>query len=498
MLRVKHDPEAKDKGQPLVLPKSHAEDAGALRTIEADLRLSPDQDILLSITDTPRQTGLVRIDKVVFTTTTNIACECLRFPPNPQWVHQGHVAFQQFSPHTLRQEIEILPKPPKVRLDLLDPRRPLYIGETADFEIIIHNDEEEDAQVQVDARLISSLSGARILDFEHTNSEEHEPSPNLADSSVHGKGLEVGLIARNSRARCRISLQTCAEPAELQLQLQAQYTIPSDHPTPIVTEETISLTVTSPFDVTSHYTPLLMRAPWPNYFDCQDDEKGLCQKWLLTTRISSLIEEDIYIEHTHIQNPFPSETASLAIMSNDSKPGIVRAAQLQEVSVIVHAQKDQLDDRRSTQFQLQLVIKWKRAGLSDTTTLLPLSALTVNFGEPRVLAYVTTAHDAMLKEDLLVLEYVVENPSNYTLTFDVSMATSDEFAFAGTKHFSVRLLPLTRHTVHYRLLPLIRGSWINPQLRVYDTQFHKTLKVHGTEGVRDDRHGLSVWVDAED
>ena len=77
------------------------------------------------------------------------------------------------------------------------------------------------------------------------------------------------------------------------------------------------------------------------------------------------------------------------------------------------------------------------------------------------------------------------------------MDTSEEFAFSGPKNVSVQLVPLSRYSHRYTLLPFVKGVWISPHFRVYDTYFQKTLKVNATEGMRSDKKGVSIWVDSD-
>jgi hypothetical protein len=105
------------------------------------------------------------------------------------------------------------------------------------------------------------------------------------------------------------------------------------------------------------------------------------------------------------------------------------------------------------------------------------------------------------------------------LTFGIVMNPSEHFAFSGIKQGTVQLLPLSRRTVRFRLLPLINvggsgeadgngieskapggsnqdGEWIRINFVVRDRYFQKVLKVVATEGMRSDKEGLLIWVPA--
>ena len=79
------------------------------------------------------------------------------------------------------------------------------------------------------------------------------------------------------------------------------------------------------------------------------------------------------------------------------------------------------------------------------------------------------------------------------------MEGSEEFAFSGPKSMSVQLVPISRHTVRYNVLPARRGLWIRPVLRVVDVGFGKVLRVGAAGGCKGEKAGVGVrvWVGEE-
>jgi hypothetical protein len=77
------------------------------------------------------------------------------------------------------------------------------------------------------------------------------------------------------------------------------------------------------------------------------------------------------------------------------------------------------------------------------------------------------------------------------------MEPSDEFAFSGAKKTTVHVLPVSRRTVTYGLLPFVTGSFIRPGLVVRDKYFQKVLRIIPTEGMKIDKDGLLVWIPGE-
>jgi hypothetical protein len=173
--------------------------------------------------------------------------------------------------------------------------------------------------------------------------------------------------------------------------------------------------------------------------------------------------------------------------------------EMRESNFCFDIQKFILGDRRASVLNLSLEIHWHRQTSDNestvTTSILEIPRFVIPMGEPRVLAS-SSVSDTM--SGLIYLEYTLENPSTHFLTFNLMMEASEQFAFSGPKTTVVQLVPLSRHTVRYNLLPAARGLWIQPQLVVVDSYFNKTLRVLPTGEMRSDKKGILVWVDADD
>ena len=81
------------------------------------------------------------------------------------------------------------------------------------------------------------------------------------------------------------------------------------------------------------------------------------------------------------------------------------------------------------------------------------------------------------------------------------MEASEEFGFSGAKLRTLQILPMSRQEVGYVVVPVgggKEGRWITPVLRVTDRYFNKVLKVLGTDGMRNDKKGVGIWVPGEE
>ena len=215
-----------------------------------------------------------------------------------------------------------------------------------------------------------------------------------------------------------------------------------------------------------------------------------------------------------------SQTVRCVVTKQSTVPAAGRQVSpktIEEASFHISAQKTSLDDRGVSSLEASLQIRWTRLDAAPdapvNVTTLPVPRLNLFGTEPRVLATASyvTAPDPMGPQDsqdedpgsagasrrgekLLVLDVVLENASNHFLTFGLTMEPSDEFAFSGSKQTTLNLLPVSRRSVTYRLLPLETGVWIKPGLVVRDKYFQKVLRVIPTEGMKLDKDGFLVWV----
>ena len=83
------------------------------------------------------------------------------------------------------------------------------------------------------------------------------------------------------------------------------------------------------------------------------------------------------------------------------------------------------------------------------------------------------------------------------LTFNLTMESSDEFAFSGPKSTSFSLVPVSRHTVDYRIIAHHSSMWIRVNLAIMDSYFSKALKINpASEGIKSDgKRGLLIWIE---
>jgi trafficking protein particle complex subunit 11 len=413
--------------------------------------------------------------------------------------------------------VKILPRPPRMRIDVENLRKSYLADGLVHFAIQITNDEDVEAQVVLHAHLLGHpdvLPDLKwTLDGETGNdSEQSTEDENLNQHHERPSSNFLGRLNPKAVRKTTLSFQAGPEAADYVLRIDALYHLPADPDTPISKTFEAELVIERPFEANCVFSPRLHPSPWPSYFSADGDgssdtatvdatlARGLRQNWFLTANIASIAMEAIKIEDvrlTIVENPSEDIcTISQPVEGKEEETDVI-PKHIQRRRFDLQVQKCSLEDSRSTKLNFQLEIAWRHESeqTDSSVTRIPIPELIIPFGEPRVLAL---AHVQPGTNVPIHLDYTIENPSMYVLTFHLSMETSEQFAFSGPKTTSIQLVPLSRHTVRYTIFSFVQGTWITPLFRVVDPYFSKTLKVQATHGLRGDSDGLHIWVDAED
>ena len=477
----------------------------------ADLTLAAGSTSILGFTNVPREAGEVEVCSIKLSVQERdfeleiLTTDDEHMQQDRAFIGGSRNLFPRHSFLGRSNAIRILPKPPKLYLEIAGLENVNYTDETLTAIVNVTNEEEDEADITLDVRLVGPSETFPVISFTANDDQASSPEePHSGGKNGMHKHLEA--LLPSEKHQLKLHIQSPPQPTENVLELRARYCLNLDPETPIQKSTKAELTFRRPFEAISSFSAMIHPDPWPNYFGIEtlDDEtdhraRGLVQRWSMLSRITSLATAPLSIEKVEPRILQVHEAAQCMVSAVDapsSEPYVLPPGDLQERNFTIDAQKTDLEDRRPTFLDLHLEVAWRREGSHGpvTVTLLPVPELAVPFGEPRVLA---SSCPRSSPPDVMLLEYVIENPSIYTLTFSLTMETSEEFAFSGVKSITLQLVPLSRHTTRYSLLPLVKGTWISPQLSVYDSQFHKALKVIGTEGIRNDRKGISIWVDTE-
>ena len=401
------------------------------------------------------------------------------------------------------ETLQISPRPPKLQITMLGSLEQYYANEPIEMRVELLNAEEESATVKLDVHLF----GKEVPAF-RVKGGSQERAAEGAPEEVSILGLSVGKISSESSTNMTVLIDPVSGPTTFDVHLRASYHLESDATTPIMQMLTYQLNVVNAFEANYDLLPRLHSDPWPSLFDyesirdeAKDDDppRGFAQKWCLKCHYASFANEDITITGMAMKVLSCVGGAQSSVVDEPEVPaeGIdVAPKTMQEAQFGLVAHKVSLDDRQPVSLDLAFIIKWRRQGaassVADNTTTMLVGKYLVLGTEPRVLASVF--HGPAEASHMMQLDITIENPSNHFLTFGLSMDPSDEFAFSGAKQTTLHLLPMSRRTATYRMVPLARGRYARPKLVVRDKYFQKVLRIIPTEGMKIDKEGLLVWV----
>ena len=416
----------------------------------------------------------------------------------------------------------VLPKPPKIRVEITNLAKAYFTNEYIALDVNIINDEEEHSSVELDVRLLGPDEeipiglrwASEANKNEDPNSRTLKDGGNQVDSAVIRTLSKVlGQMSPSEARKHAILFQAKPTTAQCSVEIKARYHLLTEPETPIAKTLTLDMHFMRPFEANFDFKSQVSREPWPSYFRITDqvdisktapDEEplaeGLSQRWSLTAGIASFASHPLVVKAAELQVQAIHEKAVCRISPNPAishETFTLSPNDIHSRTFILDLQKVSLDDRLTTYFDLQLLLTWRRDTPTSpvTTTLLPIPELVIPFGEPRVLA---SAESDESNPHVINLDYILDNPSMHVLSFSISMEASEDFAFSGPKATAVQLVPLSRHVVRYKLLPLMKGKWISPQIKVLDVHWNKILKPVATGDMKSDRRGVLIWVDAEE
>lgn len=406
--------------------------------------------------------------------------------------------------------IQVQARPPKLEIKLAQPLDQFYANEPMDLVVDVINAEETEAVAKLEAHVF----GEQIPSFRVDIEDEGEHVAEAGQEEAKLTGLTLGTLATSQSRRVKVRLDPVQLTTSFDVTLRVFYHLATDPATLIMQILPVQLNVVNPFEANYDLIPRLHPDPWPSLFDyegVQDpsaDEvavqpRGLAQKWCLVCHFASFATEDLEIvsmdaEVIACQN---HARCTAATRPEIAESGLrIPPKQMQEAQFDLVAQKFSLDDRGPASLDVAFVLKWRRTSTASSpapvnTTRMLVPRYIVLGTEPRVLASYSLANPVT---GLIHLDITIENPSSHFLTFGLNMEPSDEFAFSGSKQTTAHVLPVSRRTITYRLLPLIRGDYIRPTLVVRDKYFQKVLRIIPTEGMKIDKDGLLVWIPPEE
>jgi hypothetical protein len=513
----------------------------------ADLTLRPGQTLVFNLEIPLREPGETLAESL----TLNIESEAFGLRQSMTFHEGRNSRLWYLSPSATKQvahprplAVHVLPRPPKMEIRCPVWKEQYYTDEPISLEFETDNGEDVEAVAKLDVVLFGEKPPGFTAEIP---GQEDQSSSSVRSEETRLSGAPMGTIASSKSITVGLRLTPIERSARYDLTLKVTYFLPTNPGTPISQTAVFQLNIVNPFEANYDLLPRVHLDPWPSLFDPEGiaapaiaaeetiplPPKGISQAWTLITRYASFASEPLRVTDIDMAiQPSPTTFRCTSTKRTGLPPSgtgrLVNPKTIQEAAFDLSAQKLTVDDRSHAPLDISLIIKWTRADAdaadstaptaSVNTTTLPIPRFTLFGTEPRVLASVShRRRGGPTTTPLIALTITIENASNHFLTFGLAMEPSEQFAFSGPKQTTLNLLPVSRRSVEYRLLPLDApagendgkeegeeegeegegggGWWIRPGLVVRDKYFQKVLRViPASEGVRGGKEGFEVWV----
>ncbi|RMD41709.1 hypothetical protein DV735_g3385, partial [Chaetothyriales sp. CBS 134920] len=503
---------------------------------QTDLVLHPGQTRVFNMAMTPREAGemsVAAVTLIVVEEGYSLTVTSSDFENDAnQWfeVKSGRPIRRPIGPDRDVHTLQVLQKAPKVDINALNLKETYYTNEEIKIDVEIVNREDEAAIVSIEARLISPVpGGARIHWLE--SRQVGRAGQNSEDVIQQLAAKNIGIIEQGGRTTTSLLITDALAALDHELEVTARYTLQSDEQSILQKAVVLDVAVTRPFEANYDFHPRLLKEPWPNVFEVPTESasttsspQGLKHLYQVTANLFSFATEPVVIEAIlltvtrvgggavassnigvvrDMRRLEHGNNSSSNSPTADQISTVIRPEQTRQFDLDLSVQKFVLGDRTPVSLGLLLEIGWRRLN-SETvnTTILEVPPLQVSLAEPRVLLTVERVDGDEGEEGLgdlgsYNLTYTIENPSAHLLTFNITLDSSEEFAFSGARAAAVSLTPLSRHAVHYRLVPKRKtgGQWVRVHLNVVDVYFHQTLRILPADGgAAEERLALDVEI----
>jgi hypothetical protein len=512
---------------------------------QADLTIQAGQSIILEFPLIFREAGPVEVSEIIVSIATSQFT--LNYSTRPE-DNQEVLLWWKHGPSGLRSRrvhredgprVQILPRPPKMELTFPRIDKHFYTDETIRIDIEVANLEDEDTEATLEARLLTRDGPNEFIWLSSGKSGMEESATENAEIDLPGHVL--GVLVAGARKTETIEFTAPTLPTEYVIEVKVLYHLLSDRETPVSRTHSENLNISRAFEANYDFQPRIHPDPWPTFFGTssipisEDDKsaKGIPQRWHLSSLLASFAYEGLIIEDLQLDTLTLSGGATLTWSKHNHPEGNTEIAPEQQIprDFVIEITKASLEDRRATTVDLGLIIRWRRpeAGSVAVTSSIPVNSYTLPNSEPRVLASISKPKpttpiggDAVdnpgpVNPSLIALTYTLENPTTHFLTFDLNMDISETFAFSGPAVRTLNLLPLSRESIRFILLPMGPGEsavlenggeqggvWLDVRYKIVDRYFKKVLRVlAASEGVREGGKGgkggvLGIWVPGDD
>lgn len=397
---------------------------------------------------------------------------------------------------------DIRPKPPKLHVQIINIDRSIYTDEPVKIDFEVTNDEQEDVTATVDVRILSRGAPPEVI---WIHSDESEPSSDNEGESQSLRSITLSTLKPGKSLRRTATFTAPSAAIGLILESKIHYFLPSDPEVPLSKTFTSNMSVTSPFEANYTFTPRIHPNPWPSYFSFNSSVPGLLQRWNLSADVASFTNEAVTLQKVSFEIDKKPSTVETTIISGIAEDGTrIQPHTMRSFDFSFDTTRPSPKEQRTMSLTGKVTITWSRINEDDVpiaSTIL-VSPLQLPPLEPRVVAMtkgvlLPLSEPKCTELPLSLLTLFMENPTGHPLTFDITVPSSDTFAFAGLKQQSVSLLPYSRSEVDFRLVPLVRNTWITFGVKVVDRWFVREVEIQPGEGLRATEEGGAVMWHAD-
>jgi trafficking protein particle complex subunit 11 len=489
-----------------------------------NLSFHPGRHVVFNIAFDIKEPGGLELESLVSEIETpefrvNLSSQPANFASPSEW-YTSVSESRRLRKRITREEpwsIEILPKPPKLEVQILNVERSMYIDEPISIDFQITNGEEEDVTPTLDVRILTRGTPPEIA---WIHSEESEP-PSDSDGEVPpSRTLNLPCLSPN-KSLTRTAIFTAPSSAiDLILESKLHYYLPSDPELPLSKTFTTNLSIVSPFEANFEFTPYIHPDSWPSFFAFNSPIPGLLQRWSLTAKLGSFASEPIIVHKSALEiehKPTNLEYTMVNGIIEDDTP--LQPQNMRNLEFVFDTTRPSAKEQRNMSVTTQLVVIWSRInnGSAPVASTLHFSPISLPPLEPRVVATAkqltlppqppssptdeTPSNPEVGRSSNVLLSLItlfMENPTNHPLTFDVTVPSSEALAFSGPKQQSVTILPYSRTEVDFRVLPLVCGGvWAVFGVKVVDRYFVREVEVLPGQGVvaPEEGGGVRWWIE---
>jgi hypothetical protein len=501
---IRHDDQIAKNATMLSLGESNDQSAA-----QANLTLKPEESRIFNFSLVFREAQTVQLQEAVISLVTDKFTIRHSFSdqvllPSSVWLSETN---DQLVPRDLYREetatVEVLPKPPKVKVILHGLHQHYYVGEQVELQIEIMNGEADAVVGSVGQVVVAQDDIVLPSRFATPKASMVTESGVKTSATLHG----FASLKPSNVKGLNLHVDAPAEPIPHTLTIDVNYTLSSEPDTPLKKTVVVEMNYVPVFEVKFNFGPLVHPEPWPSYFDpeplrsSEDHAYGIPQRWRLGGLITSVALDEVTVKGAEMIVDQPSNDTDFQVLeSSEPEDQLILPDSKFDKSFQILTQKYSLDDRRPSILELSLAVTWTRNSSSAvSTTKIPVPRLNIPSSEPRVLCVAFSAEN---DDADMTLRYYLENSSMHYLTFAITMDANEDFGFSGPKHKALSLAPFSRHEISYNLLVHgsresdAQGRWIWPVLQVVDLFYQKSLRVLAAgPGVRvDPQRGIGVWV----